>query len=291
MTDLSGLIPIDSSASTIDVSLSLTSVSPASGLNQLGGDFLYLSGSGFDQVADNTSITFSDGTTCEVQSTRHDQIECMVSGFDSASIDSSTPYTLTVSVNGVTDSSQSVNILATKQSGVSVSPSSVSPVLSTTITVTLESTYPHTLAAEDFEATLVDASDSTITRPLYIVSVDDAAKSVDIKFPGAESGSYHVQLSSTQVGRIYQDPLALEVIGKITSFSPQSGSALGGTLVTIDGVNFSDNPLDNPVKVGDNYCLVETTSASQITCRISETGVSTTSNAELLVFLRTSEEA
>ena len=39
-----------------------------------------------------------------------------------------------------------------------------------------------------------------------------------------------------------------------------TGSALGGTLVTIDGINFSDDPLDNPVKVGDHYCLVQTTS-------------------------------
>ena len=36
---------------------------------------------------------------------------------------------------------------------------------------------------------------------------------------------------------------------------------------------------------------MQTTSASQITCRVSETGVSDASAAELLVFLRTSEEA
>jgi len=56
-------------------------------------------------------------------------------------------------------------------------------------------------------------------------------------------------------------------------------------------MNFSDEKLDNPVKIGKNYCLVETTSASQITCRVSETGTSAPSTSSMIVFLRTSEEA
>lgn len=123
------------------------------------------------------------------------------------------------------------------------------------------------------------------------MDVDDSTKTVSIKFPGADSGIYYVQISSTQVGRIDQNPLVLTVEGRITSFSPASGSALGGTLITIDGVNFSDDPLDNPVKVGNNYCLVQTTSSSQITCRVMETGTSQPSSTNILVFLRTSEEA
>ena len=88
------------------------------------------------------------------------------------------------------------------------------------------------------------------------MSVDDAEKTIKIKFPGADSGNYFVQLNSKTIGRIDKSFLALEVIGKITGFSPASGSAFGGTLVTIDGVNFSDDPYDNPVKVGNDYCLV-----------------------------------
>ena len=143
----------------------------------------------------------------------------------------------------------------------SVSPTSVSPVLISTLTVTLESTYPHTLAAADFSAQLISTTDNTVTRPLYILDVDDSTKTLSIKFPGADSGIYHVQVSSTQVGRIDQSPLVLTVEGKVTSFSPASGSALGGTLITINGVNFSDDPLDNPVKAGNHYCIVQTTQA------------------------------
>lgn len=51
--------------------------------------------------------------------------------------------------------------------------------------------------AADFKAKLVHATDNTITKPLYIVAVDDATKSVVIKYPGADSGDYLVQLSST----------------------------------------------------------------------------------------------
>ena len=61
--------------------------------------------------------------------------------------------------------------------------------------------------------------------------------------------------------------------------------------MTIDGINFSDDPYDNPVKVGNSYCLVETTNASQITCRVMETGAFEATSTEVIVFLRTSEEA
>ena len=54
-------------------------------------------------------------------------------------------------------------------------------------------------------------------------------------------------------------PLTLTVESTVTGISHTSGSLLGGTLLTIDGTNFSNDPLDNPVKVGDYHCLVEFT--------------------------------
>lgn len=63
------------------------------------------------------------------------------------------------------------------------------------------------------------------------------------------------------------DNLQLSVSSKITGVSPLSGSVYGGALVTITGENFSNEPLDNPVKIGDNYCYVITSSPTQITCR------------------------
>ena len=73
-----------------------------------------------------------------------------------------------------------------------MSPTSVSPVLATVLTISLEDTYPHTLAVADFHAQLVSTTDSSVTRPLYTMDVDDSTKSLSIKFPGADSGVYHV---------------------------------------------------------------------------------------------------
>jgi hypothetical protein len=184
-----------------------------------------------------------------------------------------------------------VQLLATKQSGVSISPTSVSPVIATNLTVTLETGYPETLDAAHFTAKLIDSTNSTKTRALYIVSVDDAAKTIKIKFPGADSGTYYVQVESTSIGRIDKSALTLEVKSKITGFTPNTSSYLGGQLVTITGSNFSDEPLDNPVKVGSSWCYVQTTSATQITCRIAERTATEASTENLIVFLRTSEEA
>ena len=154
-----------------------------------------------------------------------------------------------------------------------MSPNSVSPVLATVLTVTLESTYPETLvSADDFSAILVSKDDPSITRKLFVMSVDDSTKSLQIKFPGADSGFYFLKLVGTGVGRIDPEPLVLEVTGCVDSISPLTGSSLGGTLVTIDGINFSDDPLDNPVMVGSYWCYVQSTNASQIKCRVGETG-------------------
>ena len=135
VTDASGLIPVDTATAKIDVSLTISNIDPSLDLNQLGGDILLMTGTGFDVLTSNTVVSFSDGSTCEVTSSSPTQLECVVSGFVTDMIDSTTPYTATVSVNSVTDSTQSVSILSTKKSGLSVSPSSVSPVLSTIITV------------------------------------------------------------------------------------------------------------------------------------------------------------
>lgn len=186
------MIRLDAAVAKIDIGLVVDSVTGGTGLNQLGGDKLTLSGRGFDSVTDATEILFNDGTSCDVTWAADSELECEVAGFDPATIDTVNDYTVSLTINGVLDTSVTVSLLPTKQVGLSVSPSSVSPVLSSEITVTLDSAYPHAMVKEDFKAHLVNDADSTIIRPLYVMSVDDAAKSILIKFPGAESGNYHV---------------------------------------------------------------------------------------------------
>jgi len=123
----------------------------------------------------------------------------------------------------------------------SLSPNSVSPVLKSTLQITLDSSdYTIPLLKEDFTATLLSNTNETFAKDLYIMSVDDTAKTLTIKFGGAVSGLYTVQLQSKQYGRL--TPLALTVGTKITNISPTIGSMYGGTLVTITGENFSTDP-------------------------------------------------
>jgi hypothetical protein len=239
----------------------IDSVSPSTDLNQLGGDILVYSGTGFDSLDISTStVIFSDSTICIVLDATPTTLSCMVDGFNADTLDTSVPYPTTVTVNGVENADISVEILDTKQSGQTVSPNSLNPVLAAVLTVNLESTYPVTLNSPDeFSATLLSADDPEFSRPLYVMSVNDADKSLQIKFPGADSGNYHIFLVGEGVGRIDKTPLALTVGSQVTGISPLAGSRLGGTLVTIDGVNFSDDKYDNPVKVGDYWCFVQTT--------------------------------
>ena len=74
------------------------------------------------------------------------------------------------------------------------------------------------------------------------------------------------------VDRIDPTALELEVTGSVDSVSPLTGSSLVASLITIDGSDVSDDPLENPVIVAPHWCYVQSTNASQIECRVEETG-------------------
>lgn len=101
-----------------------------------------------------------------------------------------TSQTLTVSINGIEDTTLTVAIVDAAESALSLSPSSVSPVLKTEITITLDSNYGETLVAEDFTVVVTSETDAEYERSLYVMSVDDSTKSIVVKFPGAPSGDY-----------------------------------------------------------------------------------------------------
>jgi len=130
------------------------------------------------------------------------------------------------------------------------------------------------------------------------VEVDEVEKSITVMFGGAWSGDFSIQLSHSSIGRVDTGALVLRVGAKVTSISPLTGSIYGGTLLTIEGENFGTVPTDNPVQisynggVGSTDCFVETTSATQIKCRIdSSINKSNGDSGTVVVFLKTSEEA
>jgi hypothetical protein len=56
-------------------------------------------------------------------------------------------------------------------------------------------------------------------------------------------------------------------MGTVTSISPRQGSA--GTLITIAGTGFRATACENTVRIGSSYqCPIQSSSSTQITCRI-----------------------
>ena len=53
----------------------------------------------------------------------------------------------------------------------------------------------------------------------------------------------------------------------MTNISPTSGSKNGGTLVSIEGINFSETFLDNVVYIGNKACVVESATTTLVKCR------------------------
>lgn len=181
--------------------------------------------------------------------------------------DNSVNPSVTVSVNGIEGSALSLSLVSSVKDTISLVPSSVSPVLKSEIDIVLGATFTDDLSADLFTVVAYSESDPDFALKLYVMSVDVTNNSIKVKFPGALTGTYHLQVSTTNYGRFQSDLLQLDVHGTVTDIQPRSGSKYGGTLVTITGENFSNDPLDNPIKIGDSYCYVLTTSATEITCR------------------------
>ena len=265
----------------------MKSISPSTDINYLGGDILLINGVNFGYNASAVQIQFEDRTSCTVTSCVMEQIQCQV---ERMTDEVSSAPGITISVNGVADYSFRLSLVGAVKTTDRIVPNSVSPVLKSEIDIYLSSSYTDKLVAENFVVTATSDDFPDYTRQLYVMSVDQDTNSIKIKFPGAYSGTYHLQVSDSTYGRFLSDILELKVHGTVTGISPMNGSKYGGTLITITGENFSYEPLDNPVTIGGSYCYVVTSSPTEITCRQDYQERDTGDNL-LIVFLKTSEEA
>jgi hypothetical protein len=135
---------------------------PSSGLKKLGGDLLTITGSGFPTETAPV-VTFDDGTKCAVQSTMATEIKCITGRFDeNNSLYTDGDYTLTVAVNGKT-ATISVSLSESTAYAQSISPVSLSPVLSGELVIQLSSAYPDSanMKVSDFAAELNLLSEPT----------------------------------------------------------------------------------------------------------------------------------
>lgn len=178
----------------------MTSVSPTTDLNYLGGDILTITGSNFGTDISKVSVTTTDATICNVTSVSSSSITCEKAAFSTVTTDA---QNLNVVVNSVTDSSLTVTQVASVPVPSNLSPQSVSPVLKTTIVVTLPSDYAGTVSVSEFTVQLLmDDTDKTYVKDLYIMSADSSAKTLTVKFGGAVSGAYRLRAVSQTYGRL-----------------------------------------------------------------------------------------
>jgi len=165
-------------------------------------------------------------------------------------------YNLVVDINGVAPSttrrrliSLTFTIKSSNEETKFMTPVSVSPVLRTNINFTLDSNFPFTLKGDDFEVDFISRSNNTYIRKSRVVEVYDAQKIITVKFGGAISQNFDVQITHKQFGRIDTKGNMLTVGSNTTSIVPMTGSIYGGTMVTIKGTNFGTTATDNPVEL------------------------------------------
>ena len=293
VTDPSGIIPIAASVANINVNIGVSTISPSSSLNPYGGTILTLTGSAFPQSlteGNSISLTFSDGSKCEIISISSTLIRCLTSRFNTAS---TTSPSLTVNINGKTDNSKSVSVSTAPTKVTLLTPNSVSPVLKNLLTINVTG-FPNVLDKNDLEVSFVSTNLPTqVVQKINVVEVGTTSTGhyIKTKFGGSDSGIYQLVVRSRTYGNFDTTGITLTTIGKVTDFNPKSGSVHGGTLITIDGYHFSDDYQDNPIRIGYTDCLVESTSPTQIKCRTEPRIQETTGVEDFIVFLKTYEEA
>jgi hypothetical protein len=92
----------------------------------------------------------------------------------------------------------------------SISPVSASPILTKTLTLQLGDSYDtSSMAKDDFSVTLISRDDGS-TRPLNVVEIDSDNGTLDVKYGGAYSGMYDIQVSHSTEGSFLTSDVEFE---------------------------------------------------------------------------------
>lgn len=177
----------------------------------------------------------------------------------------------------VVTNSLSMTTMTTTKSGLQLVPPSANPTLKTKINITLEADFAYTLDKAHFTVNATNISNPSYFRQMNVIAVDDSTKTLTCMFGGAWSGLYQISIRHKEFGLLDTSGLIFTVGSNVTSYSPMTGSNLGGTLLTITGTNFGSEFTDNPVQistlggVGSVDCYLQSISETQIKCRLDRT--------------------
>lgn len=244
VTEEKGIIPMAPGLSPIEIALSLSSILPNVNINPYGGTILTISGLNLpqSQTLDSFSVTFAGSNKCSPVSLSSTTLRCITEVFPSSP---SGTISVTVEVNGKTDNTLTVTKRSDPTSFVSVTPSSVSPVLKSVLTLVVQD-YSYTLDKTDLEVWI---QSKTKPEKIYRINVMEVGpvsgnanqQYLKVKFGGADSDTYSVFVRSRSYGSFDASALTFVTMGKVTGLSQKSGSIHGGSLITIDGINFSQD--------------------------------------------------
>ena len=115
---------------------------------------------------------------------------------------------------------------------------------------------------------------------------------------GAWTGRYCVRIHHDDgvdpQGWLDSADLIWTSVAEVTAITPNTGSAAGGTLLTLTGGHFGDASPDQDVNlifVGDSYCQVVARTDTEIKCRVEPRAALTTGAEAVAVFMKLAEEA
>jgi len=273
-----GDVPVSADASTIDGTY--TSITPNTDINVLGDTLLTIEGTGFPATmatADDVSITFTyltETVNCQLMETSSTELKCMTDSFDKTNVGQS--FTSEIIINQVTltnTNDEELVMSSDLNSATAISPASASPVLKTELEISLHSTFDARDIVEDKFSVQLYNSDTV--KNLKVVEVDSDAQTIKVMFGGAPGGEYSLKIDHEDLGKIDTEDIGVfNVESVVTSFTPNTGTVFGGTLITITGTNFGTVRTDNPVEIymGETSvdCLVQETAPTEIQCRIDD---------------------
>ena len=249
-----GQVPHKADLAAITVTGTITGILPSTEMNVLGFDNLTMTGKNLPHNLEESTfaIEFTDGakTKCKPQSSETTKFVCLTAPFDKGS-SLNQKYKMKVVINGQTINTDAFEITtkASVKASKTLDPSSVSPVLKTKVTITLDADFPHTLKKEDFTVNATSTKNATYIRYMRVVAVDDAKKQLTCMFGGAESGKFTIAVRHAKYGIVDTKDVVLDVSASVTKIEPNTGSIHGGNMITVTGKNFGTQKTDNPVQI------------------------------------------
>jgi hypothetical protein len=155
---------------------------------------------------------------------------------------------MTITINDLVVEHKNENTMKDKvRTSVKITPNSVSPVLKTEVLINLESGFPFDLDKKHFTVNATSTKDEKYVRYLNVIKVNNDEKTLTCMFGGAWSGKFQMSIRHKDYGLVDTTGVILDVGSVVTSYSPNTGSIFGGTLLTIKGTNWGKHKTDNPV--------------------------------------------